>query len=589
MKVKESTAKLTWVATAEIENTGIYCDILRFWDPMDRIVCVAVPSSLMRKHRELAGTLADLGWQTSDQAAAVGAIQQLAGKPPTAKGVLIVTNGWLGPDADVFRCGPRAIAKKYNKILYIPTATGRADQTGKEPSSVQFVRHDAVGANGSTLAVKGTADSWSNNVGRKALKSSRVMTAICAPFAATLLRLLNIRPFGVCVYGETRDGKTTAEIAAASVIGIGTEQELPKWAMTEAAIHEACRVYNDLVLPLDDVALVPGNAKVKYQKVHDMAYRFSIGGQIQISTRGLKAMGELPPRADGYRSIIVTSSEKAIRELADEAGRERMRGEALRLIDLPSQRHGSAGVWDRLSADEAAGDLVDLGRKLSDDMKIACASHHGAPMVSFLERLVGDKDDALNAARKAIKTFKRLAATQAQDKQVQGVIEAFATLYAGGALALKFKVVPWTRDELREAVLTCCRDAISVLSDPTASSIDPLKVLCSILSDQTLVPTVNDTKQAVPQHAMGRAWSRGAEVVVEFLSVKLKEHPDLGKMHPALVQRLEHQGVLQRDSEGNSTHNIRWPGTGKMRVHRLVWPSRAAFDEWSNRLAEAGT
>jgi Domain of unknown function (DUF927) len=130
--------------------------------------------------------------------------------------------------------------------------------------------------------LRGTSESWSNEVGRRALKSSRVMTAISAPFAASLLRPLNIRPFGIAVYGETRDGKTTAEIAVASVIGVGTEQELPKRAMTEAALHEACRVYNDLVLPLDDIAPVRGNAKVKYQTVHDMAYRFSIGGQIRI-------------------------------------------------------------------------------------------------------------------------------------------------------------------------------------------------------------------------------------------------------------------------------------------------------------------
>lgn len=580
MKVKAEAVKLIWVATVEVENSGIFREILRFKDPLGRTVRVAVASSLMGKAKELAGLLADLGWQTLDQSAAVGAVQALSSKRPPTNGVLLITNGWWGENNDVFRCGTHVSTSRKAILFYIPTETGRADPEASG-SRVKFVRYESPTALTTRLASRGTLKSWRQEVGKRALKSSRVMTAICATFAAPLLKILEIRPFGIVVFGGTRDGKTTTEIATASVIGIGTEQGLPKWALTEAALQEICRMFNDLVLPLDDIALVKGNSKAKYQVVQDMAYRFSIGGQVQISTRGMRALGELPMRTEGYRSIIVTSSEKAIYELAEEAGVERMGGEALRLIDLPASRQGSAGVWDRLAAGDLAGDLLKLGSELSEELKTACRDNHGAVIGRFLESFLGNKKEAISAAKKAIVTFKKLAGSEDHDKQAQGMVEAFAALYAGGSLAVKFNVVPWNRKELRDAVLTCCRDAIAVLNRKPTAAIDPLKPLWAILTDESLVPSVADSKAHLLVPAIGRKLNKRGAFVVEILSGKLKEHAAAGAIHQRLIEHLDTDRVLQRDSAGNPAHNIRWPGSkNKVRAHRLAWPSKVAFDDW---------
>ncbi len=290
MKVKTAKVQLFRAATVEIEDTGIFREILRFKDPKGRTIRVAIPPSLMAKTSELAGLLADLGWQTPDKSAAIGAIEALGSKTPPTDGLLLITNGWWGATLEVFRCGTTVKKSRKSKLIYIPTETGRAEEM-RGGSHVKPVRYESPTALTTRLVSSEDWKGWRQGVGTGALKSNRVMAAICAAFASLLLRPLGIRPFGIVFFGGTREGKTTTEIAAASVIGIGTEQGLPKWAMTKAALEETCRLFNDLVLPLDDIALIKGTAKARYQIVQDMAYRFSIGGQVQISTRGLRAMG----------------------------------------------------------------------------------------------------------------------------------------------------------------------------------------------------------------------------------------------------------------------------------------------------------
>ncbi len=268
-----------------------------------------------------------------------------------------------------------------------------------------------------------------------------------------------------------------------------------------------------------------------------------------------------------------------------------MGGEALRLIDVPASRPGSAGVWDRLSEAERAGDLIELGGKLSQELKAACSLNHGAAIGRFLEKFMANKKEAISAAQKAIETFKKLAQSDDHDKQAQGIVEAFAALYAGGALAVKYNVVPWNRQELREAVLTCCRDAIAVLNSKSAPAsdsalaIDPLKALATLLSDESLVPVLADGKTAVPTQSIGRKRNRGTEFVVELQSGMLKGHAVVGPIHSQLIAALDASRLLQRDSEGNAAHNIRWPGSKKkIRAHRLVWSSMNAFNEWLSRI-----
>lgn len=582
MKPKDSSAGLARVATVEIENTGVFRDVLRFKDPKGRVVRVAVPSALMGKAGELGGILANLGWQTTDQAAAVQDVKTLGSKRPKTNGVMLITNGWWSKPGQTFRCGSRVISSEKGKIFYVPTETGREEPGAKPTPKVKFVRFETPTALTTRLNVAGTVESWREEVSKRALKSSRIMTAICASFAAPLLRLLEIRPFGVVIFGETRDGKTTAEIAAASVIGIGTEQGLPKWAMTDAARQELCRLLNDLSVPLDDIALIQDTPKAKYQTVQDLAYLFSIGGQVQISTRGMRAMGELPQRTEGYRSIIVTSNEKSMRELAAEVGKTRMGGEASRLIDIPASRPGSAGVWDRLTDDESSGNLDALGVKLSDELKSACRDNHGAVMIRFLEKLIADTKEAVSAARKAMRIFKKLAGSASHSKQVQGIVDAFATVYAGGSLAIRYKNVSWSWDELRDAVLTCCRDAVAVLDQESTSALDPHLALVSLVDDESLIPTVADAKTFLPSTAIGRKRDKGNEFVIEILSGNLKMH-DVGVPNDRLLEYLDKQNILRRDAERNAAHNVRWPGLpSKVRAHRLVWPSRTAFEEWKN-------
>jgi uncharacterized protein (DUF927 family) len=80
------------------------------------------------------------------------------------------------------------------------------------------------------------------------------MLLISASFAAPLLNVTKMPNFGINVYGLSKVGKTTGLLGATSVIGIGSERNLPNWNATSGAFLETARSFNDLLLAVNEVA-----------------------------------------------------------------------------------------------------------------------------------------------------------------------------------------------------------------------------------------------------------------------------------------------------------------------------------------------
>jgi len=97
------------------------------------------------------------------------------------------------------------------------------------------------------------------------------MLAICAAFAAPLLSFTGRQSFGINLFGRAKAGKTTALLAGASVIGLGREADLPNCGATAAAKGESARMFNDMLLPLNEVGLLGGSKKKAYPEIRDYA------------------------------------------------------------------------------------------------------------------------------------------------------------------------------------------------------------------------------------------------------------------------------------------------------------------------------
>jgi hypothetical protein len=103
------------------------------------------------------------------------------------------------------------------------------------------------------------------------------MLVLAAAFAAPLVRVSGLQNFGINLFGRSKVGKTTALLAGASVIGIGTERDLPNWNSTSNAFLETARGFNDLMLPAYEVGLLAGNRRDAYAPIRERIYAFQRG------------------------------------------------------------------------------------------------------------------------------------------------------------------------------------------------------------------------------------------------------------------------------------------------------------------------
>ena len=124
---------------------------------------------------------------------------------------------------------------------------------------------------------QGTRKEWIKRVAEPCGYSNSAMLAVSAAFAAPLLEFVGLQSFGINLFGKSKVGKTAELLAAASMIGIGREPQLPNFASTQAATAELARVFNDVLLPANEVGLLAGKKRDAYAPLRELTYRLSEG------------------------------------------------------------------------------------------------------------------------------------------------------------------------------------------------------------------------------------------------------------------------------------------------------------------------
>jgi hypothetical protein len=348
--------------------------------------------------------------------------------------------GWLDP-RKIFVLPDGAIAAETTNIMGISRSCVGDGQTGRRAKS-------------------GTWFSSRDNVGQLSRLSSLLMLTSSAAFAAPLLAITGAQSFGLCIYGKTRSGKTVATVVGASVIGIKAEASLPSWNVTDAHLEERLAEFNDLLFPIDDFSSMKGNDKEKYLRIRGLAYTVSQGW-----SKGRHSSWKNEGAQVGWRTILLTSSEKSIRNLAKEARVERQYGEALRLIDIPAVFDGCDHIFDRLPPDAPVQDLKKWKKELFASIAAECGANHGAALERYIERIITAEFAVKEYVNTAIAFFVQQVCEEADGDIARDVAGKFGLIYAGGMLAGRFGIVLWPQDELFDAIAKCFRAARDLLPD----------------------------------------------------------------------------------------------------------------------------
>jgi len=284
----------------------------------------------------------------------------------------------------------------------------------------------------------GTLDGWQSSIGTWARGNSRVMLAICASLAASLLEMSGQESGGFNFIGGTSTGKTTALVAAGSTWGKGSSSGgyVQNWRATDNGLEGIAALHSDAALCLDEIGQAPGRT------IKEASYMLANG------------MGKARASADGssravktWRIMLLSTGEKGLADKITEEGGKVHAGQLVRLVDVPADAGAGFGIFENLHGHETA-------RAFSDAIKQAAATHYGHAARAFIAAFLNSEE-----AKTEIPLFLaqglELICPKDAPGQVQRVAKRFLLCAAAGEAAVRWGLLPWERNEALAAVKAC--------------------------------------------------------------------------------------------------------------------------------------
>lgn len=307
---------------------------------------------------------------------------------------------------------------------------------------------------------RGTLDAWVQEVGRRSCRSSAALTAMCAAFAAPLLRVAKMPSFGINIYGVSKVGKTSALLAASSVGGIGLENRMPNFRSTAAARGELSCAFNDQLLALNEVGLLAGK-RMAYGPIRDLIYQVSEGRDTLRHSQSTYARAA---KASEFRTIFVSTSEHSFDQYAKFAQERRDEGEYARCLDIAACAEGGHTIMDRVPKSVSTSKRRAWRRDEVIKLRLACATHHGHTLPAYIDHLLGQGKRLKEEVRIGQKAFLKAIDMKSLEGALQHAARNFSLLAAGGRLAIQAGLLPISEKKLMRILIAVFHRAVAEIA-----------------------------------------------------------------------------------------------------------------------------
>ncbi len=304
----------------------------------------------------------------------------------------------------------------------------------------------------SSMLARGTLAEWNQNIARLCAGNPLLVFSLCMPFAASLLKHVNLENGGIHFYGRSSQGKTTAAQVAASVVGCGADpadcpedSRVQAWHATANALEGLAAAHNDSLLILDEIHTCGARdfASVAY---------FLTGG------RSKGRMGkDIQLRAvTHWNSLFLSTGEISVRQRIAMDGKTAMAGQLVRFMDIP--------IHEGIVQDTHGRSAADFVQELKGN----CSRFYGTAIREFLRRVV-TAYQTRHALRRILEETldahsQRLIPSGSAAEHARG-IRRCAFIGVAGKLAVKLGVLELTPEEIDRAVRTVIRLWLSESAD----------------------------------------------------------------------------------------------------------------------------
>jgi hypothetical protein len=291
--------------------------------------------------------------------------------------------------------------------------------------------------------------------------NSRLMTGAALAFVGPLSPVIRPEHVALQFVGESGDGKTSGAAAISSIwggdpdpnhrLGSGTS-----WKNTDYALEKYAAAHNNMLLFLDEADSAEGeDGKSKSNSLLNAIKDIS-GGK----GKG-KGRGNDPDVSTSYTPILSTSNVSVPRMLVLTKRRVDDFAYIDRLLDIPAPA-GGHGFFENLHG------FSNLAKFRDRLIELACL-HYGLAGRAYVwhiaHALRNDRDEFVAFLKERREQYEQAVAhLKAPGRKLLRVHGKFATIYAAGCAAIRFKILPFTEADLLEAVMTCERDHIAFIA-----------------------------------------------------------------------------------------------------------------------------
>jgi len=404
----------------------------------------------------------------------------------------------------------------------------------------------------------GDLDGWRDTVGAWARGNSRVMLALCASLAATLLEVSEQESGGFNWTGQSSTGKTTALVAAGSAWGKGTSSGgyVQNWRATSNGLEGLAALHSDTALCLDEIGQAPGRtiAEASYMLANGM-------GKARAFQDGSART------ARSWRCMVLSTGEKGLTEkIAEEGGRVQA-GQAVRLIDIPADAGAGLGLFENLHGHESA-------QAFADAIKQAAATHYGHAARAFIAGIQKDCPGIQDKLRIVLGNAGKLLCPAGASGQVERVGRRFVLCAAAGEMAAEWGLLPWREGEALQAVKTCFDAWIALRGGAGAAEDSAIVEQVTLFIEQHGQSRFQDVgkPEAVCINRVGfRSQAESGATEFYILPASFKAEVCKGVSHKRAAALLLEKGLLLPGDSRSLTRRppVDLPGFGRRRCYTL--------------------
>jgi uncharacterized protein (DUF927 family) len=446
---------------------------------------------------------------------------------------------------------PEAKARCVARIGWHGSAFVLPDETLGDTGG-ERVLLQTVAAFDHAFRVQGTLEDWQGNVAQLTAGNSRLVFALSAAFAASLVGVADAESGGFHLRGSSSIGKTTALVIAGSAWGGGgVKGYVRQWRATDNGLEAVAQAHCDALLCLDELSQIDGRAAG--------AAAYMLANEAGKSRAKRTGEGRSPAE---WRVLFLSSGEMSLADKAAEDGRKLAAGQRVRVIDLPADAGAGLGLFENLHG-------FDNADAFAQRLKENASKFYGVAAIEFLAKVAAGRDDAREAVKRFKEEFVSENCPTGADGQVSRAAERFGLVAGAGELATTLHIVPWEPGEATKAAAVCFRAWLD-----QRGGIEPAEVTDAIAQVRQFIEMHGESRftpwstcsEANDRPTINRAgFRKTGDDGVEYFVLPEVWRSEVCKGHDAgaVARALAERDMLRTDKDGKPQYSVRLPGFPK--------------------------